>query len=405
MVVFLEEFNEVLDAPWVRDYPPGQAEGFSDDFLADKADYCSRRDDRVTMTWDSEGHLKVPTGPLPHPLVISSSHHPHPPSSSSSNPACYEARIMGRFFEGHCSSSSSSSSCSSSFCKVPSGRLHSAIDLEQKPKDLKLCFDELGHLASVYLCGQLRWNMDGWHETSTDPNAKLQPEHPSSSQHEGVSIIAYIPIDESSSSSSHCDLDITSGCEPMAVWRVKLTFDGLGHLYMVSQVVETELPCGVMTQCSNEPIPKNILVVWRMTNVDFPGAIDAFLEQCTIARWDGCKHVGTVVVPCCHRDGLHFTYTETVVSYSIACIPQTGPGPHTTPWWLCFLDTPHQFLTFNPCPTDGEAGGNFKIGLCDRISFSAHVMEIPCHLECESGSFPCDAPSSSHPESGGGGPA
>jgi hypothetical protein len=400
----LGEVESALDNDvWCRDDPPSGVEGFSDYFLDDKSGYCSRRDNRILMTWDSLGHLKIDelaaavesSSSSISSLASSSSSSSSSRSSSAVPAGCYEIRVLGRFMEGPCSSSSSSSSCSSSFCGVDRP-LADAVDFEGEPKSLKLCFDELGHLVSIHLCDVLRWHQDGWEESSAGDDIEIE----SSSSREGVWIQAYLPIDPSSSSSS-CDLGITSECEGIIVNRVRLYFDSVGHLFLVTAPEEFELPCGIQTECCEDRMPHYFLLTFRTWA---PGSSEENGdEECIILEWNGCFWSGVARIPCCsHPSPFESELTYSSVGVSVACIHYPLPRPNT-PWWFCLNGRKYQFLgTFNCCPVFANRLGVYEQDGCDDVNFRAILSEIPCNLQCVSNAFACEVVSSSGPASGGG---
>jgi hypothetical protein len=415
MVEFAEYpgLDAVLDAVWVRDYPE-EFGGFEADFLDDSPDYCSRRDNVRHMQWDSLGHLDLEeesdggassnfdgsSSPSDNSPSSSTSSEPASSSSSSSR-ACYEVRLLGRFNEGPCSSSSSSDSCSSSlFCQDDTHKLWPAEDTEEPPKELKLCFDELGHLISIYVCGQLRWHQDGWYESSTDPDAEIIPS--SSSRGEGVELIVYYPVEvSSSSSSSSCDTPYVSHCEPMDVWRTTLAFDGLGHLFMVYQPELSSLPCGIQTACCDEAMPRSFLVTFKAWNASM-GLGEAYAdEQCLVVHWNGCWWPGAVSIPCCVRNlsSLTFEVTEEAVDFKIGCTQRPTSPQTADPWVFCLGEERYPILSnsewVNCCPLDVTFTRTWTKDGCDDVGFRVTLSEIPCDIQCVSGTFDCDTPSSS----------
>jgi hypothetical protein len=405
----------VLEAVWVRDYPEEHG-GFQANFIDDSPDYCSRRDNVRHMQWDSLGHLDLEeeseggassnfegssSTPSDNSPSSSTSSDPESSSSSSSSRACYEVRLLGRFNEGPCSSSSSSASCSSSlFCQDDNHKLVPAEDLEEPPKELKLCFDELGHLISIYVCGQLRWHQDGWYESSTDPDA--EPISSSYSRGEGVEILVYYPVEaSSSSSSSSCDSEYVSHCEAMDVWRTTLAFDGLGHLFMVYRPELSSLPCGIQTACCVDAMPRSFLVTFKAWNAAM-GAGESYAdEQCLVVHWNGCWWPGAVNIPCCVRNLSSFTFevTEEAVDFKIGCT-QRPTNPQTSdPWVLCLGEEQYPILSNSEwagcCPLDVTFTRTYSKDGCDDVGFRMTLSEIPCNIQCVSGTFDCDTPSSS----------
>lgn len=407
--------DELENAAWVRDYPPSGVEGFSDLFLDDKEDYCSRRDNTVLMTWDGLGHFDVDERfnagegedeESQSSGLSSSEAEAAVPSSSSRERSCYEAKVLGRFFEGPCSSASNSSGdCAAFDCGELSFPRRPAEDLEYDPKPMRLCFDELGHLIAIYECGLLRWHQDGWRQRALGEDA--EPESSSSSR-EGVALIAFLPEPESSASEG-CDVGLKSQCDPIFVRRVILVFDSHGHLFMVMGPMTVELPCGVLTYCSEFPMPKSILVTWLIWNAVLAGS-DTADEQCTIATWDGCDWVGDVRIPCCHREGTEHELSYTLVQFKIGCAVPTTPPPWPVDLWKLCLGS--QYFAFvdgtgeavETCPVNGSRQGVYVQDGCDDVAFIAVLSEIPCHLECVSREFVCDSPSSTGITSSGGGP-
>lgn len=439
--VDFEKCDQELFA-WCREDCPSASAGFLSYFLGDRKDYClTRGKDRVLLCWDSVGHMGV-DDICKHALggggsssnnesssslnVVSSApdgvDSTSPDQSSSEDEGesqakeegCYDVEVLGRFFEGPCSSSSSSSCSSSAGCD-PTHPIRDSHSVEGDVKDLRLCFDELGHLTRVRLCGVLMWQAELDPTSSSDVPSIVSSSVVSSSVESssssskpptaGVSIEVFIPIDESSSvESSSCDSDLpASRCTALEVYRVVLTFDSLGHLFSVLEPKLKQLPCGVKTLCCGDSLmPRVFLIVWHFFNTVIDPSNHFPYEACTLAVYDGCSWTGTVSVPCCQlasvaEDGFELTYED--IGFSLQCTQKDGPDIGG-PWRLCLggLQIGPAF-SINCCPVDGIQFGGFPNGACIIDGIAAHFTEVPCVIDCLDLPFPCDTPSAPSTES------
>lgn len=392
---------------WCRDDQPEGQEGLTIDIIPRVNTHCLGVLARCRYRWDGLGHLDMAA-------VMRGDYcnfaEDVVDESSAESSSCFRLEAMGRFLHGPCeSSSSSSSSCSSSFCQT--WELGEQDDAEDEVQDLGLCFDELGHLVAVYVCGILRWHQNKWFpggipEDADDVAIELLPEGaeedpPSWAETEGVAIELFLPADESSSSSSSssCENVYNKRCQPVPAFAVVAVFDSLGHLTWVSNPSPVSLLCGVLTECCEDggSMPKQFLTVWEIT---VPGATGVWW-QCAVATWEGCAWGGHIDLPCCTDSG-SLNIIENV-PFAIACTAIGFPPEFPDSWHLCLANVAVATTGLFPvrcCPVDGEKTGGFNMPPgCRDIAFTLRMMDIPCVIDCEASTLECPSISSSNPVS------